>query len=479
MRRDKAYPYPEIVTGDKWTVEGTPDNSPAARTDNLNKQMHVPLDRQCENCGINHSRMIRRHELGHAKWSPKTMGKLKPGVKAEAIEVLEEIRVNYLLLKSKLPIAEPTECIEQIKIKYMKMVYESSLASLILYGLASMWMVPKQREGNSYYSHRWGVEYETLLECIDIADNDSNLTDLRKAELQFVRKVCDRFYYDITRHNTGQTPSYNKVKKNAEKLSAILDQFLDKPKPEEVFKPEVTSKGTEAEGEEETESEGDGESNELDGSVDSLERRTRKDLTDMIYRSSNGVGYWGEMETHNPPLTVNLQSRLKTGRAYRPADFGYNPKYINRYCIDKKIFKQKQRVYGGTILIDASGSMSFDGEDILEVMQELPAVTIAMYNGLYDGGHLRIIAKNGMRVTEEYLDRWSGGGNLVDGPALEWVGTMPARRIWVSDMHVFGATGALDGFNLLKEVNDLCKRHRIINLKDIEEVKEHALKLNM
>ena len=120
MRRDKAYPYPEIVTGDKWTVEGTPDNSPAARTDNLNKQMHVPLDRQCENCGINHSRMIRRHELGHAKWSPKTMGKLKPGVKAEAIEVLEEIRVNYLLLKSKLPIEEPTTCIEQIKIKYMK-----------------------------------------------------------------------------------------------------------------------------------------------------------------------------------------------------------------------------------------------------------------------------------------------------------------------------------------------------------------------
>ena len=58
-------------------------------------------------------------------------------------------------------------------------------------------------------------------------------------------------------------------------------------------------------------------------------------------------------------MSVNLQGRLKEPRQYRAADYGYNPKYINRYCIDKKIFKQKQNVKGGTILIDASGSMSF------------------------------------------------------------------------------------------------------------------------
>ena len=123
--------------------------------------------------------------------------------------------------------------------------------------------------------------------------------------------------------------------------------------------------------------------------------------------------------------------------------------------------------------------MSFDGEDILEVMQELPAVTIAMYNGFSNRGNLRIIARNGMRVEQEYLDQWSGGGNVVDGPALEWLATMPARRIWVSDMMVFGATGDTAGFNLLKDVNEICRKHNIINLKDIEEVKEHALKLNM
>ena len=199
----------------------------------------------------------------------------------------------------------------------------------------------------------------------------------------------------------------------------------------------------------------------------------------MNYSTGSGVGYWGEMETHKPPLTVNLQGRLKSGRNYRPADYGYNPKFIHRWASDKQIFKQKQNVLGGTILIDASGSMSFSGQDILEIMSLLPAVTIAMYNGYSNSGDLRIIGRNGMRVTEEYINDWSGGGNVVDGPALKWLATMPERRIWVSDMYIFGATGDTSGFNLMKDVMDTCIKGKIINLKDIQEVKEHAIKLNV
>jgi hypothetical protein len=202
-------------------------------------------------------------------------------------------------------------------------------------------------------------------------------------------------------------------------------------------------------------------------------------IDEMRYSSTTHVGHWGSMKIHEPPLTVNLQGRLKGSRAYRPADFGYNPKYINRYCIDKKIFKQKQRTLGGTILIDASGSMQFNGQDILDIMEILPAVTIAMYNGWSSHGHLRVIARNGRRVTENYLDTHSGMGNVVDGPALDWLATMPSRRIWVSDMHVFGAGNNSNGFNLLKYCYDVCLKSKIINLKDIQEVKEHALKLNV
>jgi hypothetical protein len=46
-------------------------------------------------------------------------------------------------------------------------------------------------------------------------------------------------------------------------------------------------------------------------------------------------------------------------------------------------------------------------------------------------------------------------------------------------MHVFGAKGDVAGFNLMADVNKLVRKYNIINLKNIEEVKEHGLKLNM
>ena len=50
MHNQKAYPYPEIVTGESWEVVGTIHNNPEAKTDNLNRQMTVPLDRDCQSC---------------------------------------------------------------------------------------------------------------------------------------------------------------------------------------------------------------------------------------------------------------------------------------------------------------------------------------------------------------------------------------------------------------------------------------------
>jgi hypothetical protein len=46
-------------------------------------------------------------------------------------------------------------------------------------------------------------------------------------------------------------------------------------------------------------------------------------------------------------------------------------------------------------------------------------------------------------------------------------------------MHVFGGSGNTTGFNLIKDVINTCTRNKIINLKNIEEVKEHAYKLNV
>ncbi len=479
MQDKRAYPYPEIVTGDKWHVMETTEADPQPRTDNLNKQMYVPMDRECEYCGVNHGRMIRRHELGHAKWSPKTMGKLLRGTRAEAIHALEEVRINYLMALHELPINDYILCKEEVLAKTNRLIMTASITDLILYVLACY---SKQKDTDTSYRFFANTDmYEDVLELFRLAQEDDSLTELRRTQLAFAVNTAQRFANLLTNHKWNQLPSYRKVQKYAEKLSAILNEFMDKPKPEDVTQapaPQPSGEGEEGDGEE-TEAEETINGVGPTGEIDELEKRMRNELVEkMAYHTSDGIGTWGEMEIHEPPMSVNLQGRLKHGRQYRPSDYGYNPKYINRYCIDKQIFKQKQNVKGGTILIDVSGSMSFSGQDILEVMQLLPAVNIAMYNGRSMTGDLRIIAKNGMRVSDDYLSMHSGGGNVVDGPALRWLSTMPARRIWVSDMYVFGAGKNSSGYNLIKECYEICTRNGIINLKDIDEVKEHALKLN-
>jgi hypothetical protein len=357
------------------------------------------------------------------------------------------------------------------------MVYEDSIATCLLMSMAALW--PTNDTSGGYNRSSWSAEWNAFKQAADILIADPNVTDLRKAEIQFVKTTAMQFYREITSHRYGQTPSYRKVQKHAKRLSAILDMFLDTPEKDDVYKPQPKlGSGTQLESEE---SEENGEE-EIDGdsSVKDLERRMRKGFVqDMMYTTGRGSGTWGEMKIHEPPLTTNLQSRLRNGRAYRPADYGYSPKYINRWCTDKKIFKQKIRVLGGTILIDASGSMSFSADDLLEIMMLLPAATIAMYNGSGHTGDLRIIARNGYRVEQQYLDDHTGMGNVVDGPALQWLATQKPRRIWVSDMKVFGAHGDTAGYNLMRDVQQTCLQNGIINLKDIEEVKEHAIKLNI
>lgn len=474
MFEQKAYPYPEIVTGDQWHVTETTESDPKPRTDNLNKQMYVPMDRDCDTCGVNHSRLIRRHELGHAKWSPKTIGKLMRGTRSDCIETLENVRINYLLAKvGKLGIDNYTECEMIVKSKALSMIYNSSIADIILFTLNqyAVFHVGSYTEKAEHFREIRSV-------FVKAVNEDTELSSLRKAEIKFALNIVDRFIQSIETHAWNKPPSYRKVQKLAEQLSQIIEQFIDKPNPDDVkAKPKTSNEKGESE---EGESEEIDSSSSVDSTVDQLEKRMRRQLIEeMQYHSTTGVGRWGKMQIHTPPLSVNLQGRLKNSRAYRASDFGYNPKYINRYCIDKKIFKQKQTVKGGTILIDASGSMSLRGQDILDIMQLLPAVNIAMYNGSYNTGDLRIIAKNGKRVDDNYLIQHTGRGNVVDGPALEWLATMPARRIWVSDMMVFGASGAnASGFNLLQDCYKLCTKHKIINLKNIDEVKEHALKLN-
>ena len=490
-------PFPEIVSGKPgWKIfedEKTP------HTSNLSKEMYVPLDNQCESCGVNHSKMIRRHELGHVKWSPQTIGKLKETEDSQSVEVCEEVRINYMLQQKGLPLDELTVCKELLHVQNMKAIYTYSEYDLICYLLGMMWFVPEE-EVTRYYWSKYANNREYMLFKTDLVDveDSKELTRYRMKQIDWALNQARTIYQMIltSRGNYQQVVSYAKTRKGAKYLSRLRDDFSEPPTDEQVYESIRKSKEAERNARARNRQAGnkdEGDSASDEQTLEEAQLSTKQELNSQLAQAdfdynpdiNNMTGRWGKMTTYTPELNVNLQGKIKGGREYRPMDYGVNPKYMNRWCIDRKVFKQRQRTYGGTILIDASGSMSFSGEDILEIMQMLPAVKIAMYNSSHNDetgwqsnrGSLRIIGDKGKRVQQDYLDRWSGYGNLVDGPALRWLSKQAPTRIWVSDMYVFGADNTSSA-NLLKECTQIMRKSGIQRLANIEEVKRFALELN-
>ena len=496
-QKKNKVPFPDIVSGESdWKIFEDADRP---RTSNQSKEMYVPLDDDCASCGHFHSRNIRRHELGHVKWSPKTIGRLGPDESEITIEACEEVRIGYLLCRKELFMDDWILCPEDLEKKHYEMIYNNSEFEIILYLMSQMWPISNEKSA----FNRWtpdSREFILFKEIWKEVKDSKELTRYRVSQINWAIKKAESFYNRIVKNGRSyyyaENPSYAKVRKVAKDLHKLMDKFNDKPTKEQVYESErlaaeqraknSMSHGDKKKSDEESE-DSDFKPQTLEEAM--LESRQKEEQIQQQYPADMNYavdlqannGEWCDMVTHKPELTINMQSKLKKGREYRPMDYGTNPKYINRWCVDKKVFQQKQRVYGGTILIDASGSMAFDGQDILDIMLLLPAVKIAMYNqnyyDSYQSGSLRIIADKGKRVQQEYLDKHTGGGNGVDGPALRWLGTQKSKRIWVSDMYVFGKAGSNSG-NLFKECQEILRVNNITRLADIDDVKAFALQIN-
>ena len=497
-KKNNKTPFPEIASGEgPWKIF---EDEKQPRTSVLSKEMYVPTSGDvCDLCGADHNKMIRRHELGHAKWSPKTIGKLKENESEKCVEICEEVRVNYNLSVKDLWLDEWTVCEPKFQERTLNILYNGSVFDITAWILINM----KPGTGGNYYSHQVaGVEFESIKQiCEELykiePGSPDQMTKLRLGQIEWAMRQANKLYQIITysRGYYRKPTNYNKTRKAAIILNKLMDEFNEQPQEHEVLEKARQAKQAKEQAmnanrkanSASTEQDGAGEDSGME-TLDELMQRNKEQIFNatndgnMNYKPQpNNMGKWGKMEIFKPYLDVNMQSKIKGGREYRPMDYGVNPKYMNRWCVDKKVFKQKQRVYGGTILIDASGSMHFSGQDILDIMQLLPAVTIAMYNdnrsGAWDTGSLRIIGQNGKRVNQEYLDKYTGGGNLVDGPALKWLSKQPPKRIWVSDMYVFGLHNH-NSENLLKDCIEICKRSGITRLANIDEVKKFALALN-
>src|SRR5262249_8012910 len=78
---------------------------------------------------------------------------------------------------------------------------------------------------------------------------------------------------------------------------------------------------------------------------------------------------------------------------------------------------------GGTVVIDASGSMSPSIESLTLLARLIPTATIAYYSGGHKKGEgiLAVFADQGKRFNGTLPDETLLGGNNVDLPAVRWL----------------------------------------------------------
>ena len=185
---------------------------------------------------------------------------------------------------------------------------------------------------------------------------------------------------------------------------------------------------------------------------------------------------WGEMRIETLHTS---QSRPVPAAARRItfSDHGAVLGAAHRLHMDGRVFTRRRRHRGGTVLIDASGSMRFSPSDLERVITAAPLATVGIYGGRGRSGTLTIVASKGRMAASALIKAAScQHGNVVDGPALRWLARQPEPRIWISDGHVTGIADQPSS-DLAVDAIHICRKARITRAEKTDIVTDLLCRL--
>lgn len=375
---------PSAIDGRDWQVNQENADMMGA-TDLKRAKMSAPRGDNAT------ARMVRIHELMHAKITPKTDPQKAAeagGCSIDALQWAEDTRVGFIMKRNKLIDAEALTVEECDGIA--ESIPPEDLRHIAAFLMAN-WFLPAQRE--------------RLREAMERRP-DLNSADIDYAYLT-VERIVKGAYNGYRRHKTKQRTIGKSH--GLKKISIPLAIYFDMEFPVNSNRPG----GAKA-----------------------------RDIGREVQRIKGRPG-WGAIRGVD---VMALNNRVKPKRPIgrRFFDVGVIPRAVHRLTVDNRVFSERKRVKGGTVLADASGSMHYDYDDIRRILQEAPAATIAFYSGTDGFGSILIGARGGMAADPEaVLDRLhseNGGGNEIDAPALRWLAKQPGPLYWISDEEV-GASG--------------------------------------
>lgn len=397
-------PLPEALDGQRWDVQ----SSSAAAVNLKTRTMFVPLT------ASDTDHFLRLHEMAHAKWTPagKEPGKIadKLGIDVQTLQVCEDMRMHLMLcnhgFSPKLVGADTDAAYEGI-------VQQALPQPNPLRGLAQL-AVARFRTG----------DYMRLIGALERAHGNEQYPEEHRATAQHLKETIGSLIEQTTdmfarcrgmRRTTAVIVNgrkeYHRIGpsfRDTEKVAVFLENLIKAAPPRA---PEQA------------------EAQEMKAND-----RVLKNARLPKSRAEGGIP-WGEASLTVLPLP-NVIKAAQAARGRKATDFGVVPVNMHRMCVDQRIFSTRRRAPGGTVLIDASGSMSLSLGQIEEIMLAAPCAKVAMYSGNYNRGVVTVIADSGHRASSEAIERArqkAGGGNIIDGPALDWLTKQQEPRIWVCD----------------------------------------------
>jgi hypothetical protein len=522
--KGKSFPFVKLI-GAKWKVSVA--QSPTEGYADFEKRIiHVPIDASPT------SERTRFHELAHVKWTPN----INPGIicaenkiPMSFLNAFEDCRVNERLIRT------DESFVDLMEDGMMVMDVEGAIDIVRDHRLE---MNPAELQAVTAAMYVCSRGYGE-------ADDMKKLAEYVRIPMEAIDAIIDTVLDERSTFDTSVAASIAlrdllKDDKEEEEEEKEEEEEGKKEKGEKGEKSEGSSGGEPAtpetgedeedeEGRDEPEEEKDEDPDDLDNNavdeiIESLETSPapieKKPDTYTMYRKPSGteggrkdpeggeegsgklkdvpdgldgIGSYGSlfqeggaMQIFRPPLRDRIVLKMHRPTIKKQDYEGGEIRQIHRLRLDEKVMRRKaplkSRRRVGTLLVDASGSMSIKVSQLTKILQAAPQVTVAVYssNNLdafawrtygtrrqsHSVGHLAVVAHRGKRISDEEIKPYLGGGNVVDVEALRWLAAQPKPRFWVCDGHVTGI-GDASGQNLNEECLKIAKR---ANIKRVSSV---------
>jgi len=423
----KARPFPEIIDETDWDVkEGRyPSYIKRSHKEDVANTMQVPLG----DTAID--RKIRLHEQAHVAWTPpiRDDDECFQYVEKDTLNATEDARIIELMNRRD----EDWRELNQTQIGLLTPQMENAFAD----GFAKL---ADHLKGVKKPAPKAGGRVEKEMNLVEAARliastrgyAEGGLFDqmAQSCDMQWVTQEVNKMHREFI--TSQENPTFDHAVAYAEHLEYF---FTDKQRQIEEQNEAMAESGLER-GTADAESKG----TEEVYTPESHERRDgfkQPDKPRKPDRTRQVGNRWGTLTIVHKKLPEKLAARH--ARRPRPTDSGAIPRYMHRLVSDQRVFsrRRKKKAFQGTVLIDCSGSMSLSASEVDEILRRWPAVTVATYCGSGEHGELWIVASKGKRATKRDLHP-NLGGNVVDGPCLDWLSKQKMPRVWISDGGVSG-----------------------------------------